>query len=101
MSNNLAAINSDKRDDAFTVRVKAIYKNCLIRPLERYRNQFMNSDEISRGFASNHHYTDLSFPPIPNIWHMLLVVRAIGKPDRVKASCLVEASCALVCLEAP
>jgi hypothetical protein len=101
MSNNLAAINSDKRDDAFTVRVKAIYKNRLIRPLERFRNQFMNSGEISRGFASNDHCTDLSFPPIPNIGHMLLVVRTIGKPDRVKASCFVKASRTFIRLEAP
>ena len=50
MSNNLAAISGDKRDHALAIRMQAIYKNCLIGPLESCRDQFMNSGEISRGF---------------------------------------------------
>jgi hypothetical protein len=44
---------------------------------------------------------DLSFPPIPNVGHPLLVVRTICKTDRAKASGFVKASGALICLEAP
>src|SRR6516162_7760942 len=42
-----------------------------------------------------------AFPPISDIGHLLLIVRTIGKSDRTEAPCLVEASCALVRLEAP
>jgi len=101
MSNNLNAINGDKRDHAFTIRMQAIYKNCLIGPLKGCRDQFMNTDEIRRGFASNDHCIDLPFPPISDVGHSLLIVRTIGKSDRTEAPSLVEASCALVCLEAP
>jgi|SRR6516225_3665496 hypothetical protein len=59
MSNNLAAINGDKRDHVFAIRMQAIYEKCLIGPLEGCRDQFMNSGEISRGFASNDHCIDL------------------------------------------
>jgi hypothetical protein len=52
MSNNLAAINGDKRDHAFAIRMQVIYKNSLIRPLKGCRDQFMHSGEISRGSAS-------------------------------------------------
>ena len=50
MSNDLNAIDGDKRDHALAIRMQAIYKNCLIGPLKGCRDQFMNSGEISRGF---------------------------------------------------
>ena len=101
MSNDLNAINGDKRDHVFAIRMQAIYEKCLIGPLEGCRDQFMNSGEISRGFASNDHCIDLPFPPIPDIGRPLLVVGTIGKSDCTEAPCLVETSCALICLETP
>src|SRR5438105_15947136 len=41
------------------------------------------------------------FPPIPDVRHLFLVLSTIRKPDRVKTSCFLKASCTLIRLEAP
>src|ERR1700751_5545126 len=41
------------------------------------------------------------FPPIPDVWHLLLVVRTICKSDGVEASCFVEPSRTFIRLKAP
>jgi len=90
VSNDLVVVNGDKRDNAFTVRAKVIYEDCFIRSLEGCREQFMNGGEISRFLVSDNHCTDLLFPPIPDVWHPLLVLRTICKSDGVEASCFVK-----------
>ena len=61
----------------------------------------MNGVQISLVLVSDNHCADLSFPPIADIRHLLLVIPAVRKADGMKASCFVKAACTLVRLEAP
>ena len=101
MSDNLIALHGYKRDNASLVRAKAVYEDCFIRSLEGRCDQFMNSIYISLFLVSDNHGANLSFPPIADIGHPLLVVPTFCKSDGVEALCFVEASRTFIRLKAP
>ena len=100
MSDSLIALHGDKRDNASPVRAKAVYEDCFIRSLDCC-DKFMDGVQISLVLVSDNHWADLSFPPVADIRHSLLVIPTVRKADGVKASCFVKASGALICLETP
>ena len=100
MSDSLIALHGDKRDNASPVRAKAVYEDCFIRSLDCC-DKFMDGVQISLVLVSDNHWADLSFPPVADIRHSLLVIPTVRKADGVKPARLVEPSRSFIRLKAP